>query len=190
MPGAERVREVLSDSYRWRLSAPVLPFSNLPMVPSRTGFRAAGVLARSMLPVSGGQTIMTPANILVVDDDADFRWLLLKLLEANPRVRVAGEAGDGEAAVDLVRQEAPNIVLIDLTMPRRDGLEATRRIKRAAPETKVVVLSALPDEPYRRMARASGPDAFLNKRDAVTARTDTHFSAGGTHGRGRQTPRP
>jgi hypothetical protein len=45
------------------------------------------------------------ANILVVDDDADFRWLLLTLLEADPRLRVTGEAGDGEAAVDLVRQK-------------------------------------------------------------------------------------
>jgi DNA-binding NarL/FixJ family response regulator len=112
---------------------------------------------------------MTPLNILVVDDDADFRWLLLTLLEADPGVRVAGEAADGEAAVDLVRQEAPSIVLMDLMMPRRDGLEATRQIKRAAPETKVVVLSALPDEPYRRMALESGADVFLSKLDTGTA---------------------
>jgi DNA-binding NarL/FixJ family response regulator len=51
---------------------------------------------------------MTPVSILIVDDDADFRWLLHPLLEADPRVRVAGEAGDGEAAVDLVHQEAPS----------------------------------------------------------------------------------
>jgi DNA-binding NarL/FixJ family response regulator len=58
---------------------------------------------------------------------------------------------------------------MDLMMLRCDGLEATRQIKRAAPETKVVVLSALPDEPYRRMAIDSGADVFLNKRDTVTA---------------------
>ena len=68
-----------------------------------------------------------PASVLVVDDDADFRWLLIALLEADPRVYIAGEAGDGEAAVDRVRQEAPRIVLMDLMMPRRDGLEATGR---------------------------------------------------------------
>jgi CheY-like chemotaxis protein len=59
---------------------------------------------------------MTPARILIVDDDADFRWLLLTLLEADSRVRVAGEAGE--------------------VMLRSDGLEATRRIKQAAPERR------------------------------------------------------
>jgi DNA-binding NarL/FixJ family response regulator len=110
---------------------------------------------------------MTPASILIVDDDADFRWLLLTLLEADPRVRVAGEAGDGEAAIDFVRQEAPRIVLLDLMMPRSDGLEATRRIKQMAPGTKVVVLSALTDGP--RMAQDSGADVFINKLETVTA---------------------
>src|SRR6266481_2422232 len=112
---------------------------------------------------------MMAANILVVDDDADFRWLLLTLLEADPRVRVTGEAGDGVAAVDLVRKTAPSLVVMDLIMPHRDGLEATRQIKREAPDTKVVVLSARADESFRRMAHDCGADAFLNKRDTVTA---------------------
>jgi DNA-binding NarL/FixJ family response regulator len=105
-----------------------------------------------------------PASVLVVDDDADFRWLLITLLEADPCVHIAGEAADGETSVDRVRQEAPRIVLMDLMMPRRDGLEATRQIKREAPETTVIVLSALPGEPYRSMARDSGADVFLNKQ--------------------------
>ena len=112
---------------------------------------------------------MTPAQVLVVEDDADFRWLLTAILHTDPDVRVAGEAGDGEAAVALVRQDAPSIVLMDLMMPLMDGLEATRRIKQVAPATKVVVLSALPDEPYRRLAHDSGADVFLSKRDAATA---------------------
>jgi DNA-binding NarL/FixJ family response regulator len=112
---------------------------------------------------------MTPAHVLVVEDDPDFRWLLITLLHTDPCVCVAGEAADGEAAVTRVLQDGPSIVLMDLMMPRIDGLEATRRIKQLAPATKVVVLSALPDEPYRRLAHDSGADVFLNKRDTATA---------------------
>ena len=112
---------------------------------------------------------VSSAHVLLVEDDVDFRWLLGTLLDAEPGVCVTGEAGDGEAAVALVLQDTPSIVLMDLMMPHMDGLEATRRIKRAAPATKVVILSALPDEPYRRLAHDSGADVFLNKRDTVTA---------------------
>lgn len=66
-----------------------------------------------------------------------------------------------------MRQEAPRIVLLDLMMPRSDGLEATRRIKQIAPGTKVVVLSALTDGP--RMAQDSGADVFITKLETVTA---------------------
>lgn len=111
---------------------------------------------------------MTPAKVVVVDDDADFRELLVKLLQADPRLYVSGQASDGEAAVDLVRRESPRIVLMDLMMPLVDGLEATRRIKRVAPGTKVAVLSSVADERYRRLAYDSGADVFLNKRDTVT----------------------
>jgi DNA-binding NarL/FixJ family response regulator len=112
---------------------------------------------------------MTPAKIVVVDDDEDFRQLLVSLLQADPLLLVSGQASDGEEALDLVLQESPLIVLMDLMMPRVDGFEATRRIKRVAPGTKVAVLSSVADEWYRRLAYESGADVFLNKRDTVTA---------------------
>jgi len=132
---------------------------------------AAGPLAPRMQ--HWADLAMTPAKVLVIDDDADFRQLLVTLLQADPRVYVSGQAGDGEAALDLVRRETPRIVLMDLMMPRVDGLEATRRIKRVAPETKVVVLSSIADERYRRLAFDSGADVFLNKRDTLIALTPT-----------------
>jgi DNA-binding NarL/FixJ family response regulator len=112
---------------------------------------------------------MRPANILVVDDDADFRHLVIALLGIDRDLRVCGEASDGAAALELVRREPPRVVLMDLMMPHIDGLEATRRIKRMAPGTKVAVLSSATDERYRRLAYESGADLFLNKRDTGAA---------------------
>ena len=111
---------------------------------------------------------MTPARIVVVDDDADFRQLLVTLVQLDPRLCVSGQAGDGETALELVRQEAPSIVLMDLMMPRLDGLEATRRIKRVVPGIKVILLSSVADPQYRRLAYDSGADVFVDKRDMAT----------------------
>jgi DNA-binding NarL/FixJ family response regulator len=111
---------------------------------------------------------MRPAKIVVVDDDADFRQLLVTLVQLDPRLRVAGQAGDGEAALEIVRREAPTIVLMDLMMPGLDGLEATRHIKRVLPEIKVIMLSSVADQQHRRLAHDSGADVFVDKRDMVT----------------------
>jgi DNA-binding NarL/FixJ family response regulator len=111
---------------------------------------------------------MPIAKIVVVDDDADFRQLLVTLVQLDPRLRVSGQASDGETALELVRREAPSLVLMDLMMPRLDGLEATRRIKRVVPDIKVIILSSVADPQHRRLAYDSGADVFVDKRDMVT----------------------
>ena len=87
----------------------------------------------------------------------------------TPHVALVGEAPDGEAAISLVRQERPDVVVIDVMMPRLDGLEATCQIKREYPATKVLVLTSLTDDATRREAFEKGADAFLNKREIATA---------------------
>ena len=72
-------------------------------------------------------------------------------------------------ALSLVRQERPDVVVMDVMMPRLDGLEAIRRIKREWPDTKVLVLTHLTDDDTRREAFEKGADAFLNKRDMASA---------------------
>jgi DNA-binding NarL/FixJ family response regulator len=104
-------------------------------------------------------------TVLVVDDDEDIRWLLAATLSGNPGVTVVGSAGDGEGAVAFVRRERPEVVLMDLLMPRLDGLEATRRIKREFPSTRVIVLTVLAEEAYRVAASITGADRFLNKAE-------------------------
>jgi CheY-like chemotaxis protein len=110
---------------------------------------------------------VTP-RVLVVDDDWEIRWLVTFVLQRDPHVALVGEATDGEAAVSLVRQERPDVVVMDVMMPQVDGLEATRRIKREWPDTKVLVLTSLTDDATRREAFEKGADAFLDKRDIAS----------------------
>jgi DNA-binding NarL/FixJ family response regulator len=111
---------------------------------------------------------MTP-KVLIVDDEVDVCWLVAFVLRQDPNLAVAGEAIDGEMALSLVRQERPDVVLMDVMLPRLDGLEATRRIKREWPDTKVLVLTNLTDDDVtRREAFETGADAFLSKRDIAS----------------------
>lgn len=105
-----------------------------------------------------------PVTILIVDDDQGFREMVKRLLEREPEVSVVGEAGDGEEAVHRARELRPDVILMDIAMPRVDGLEATRRIKAERPETKVLILTIHNEEAYRRAAQASGADVFLPKK--------------------------
>lgn len=110
-----------------------------------------------------------PAKVLVVDDQEDFRSILTMILRTDPRIGSILEAEDGLAALDLVQREQPHLVVIDVMMPRLDGLEATKRIKRSWPSTKVIVASSVADAGFQRAAHLSGADAFLDKREITTA---------------------
>jgi len=106
-----------------------------------------------------------PIRVVVVDDDPDFVWLTRVSLQLERDIAVVGEAEEGETAVALALREKPDVVVMDLMMPRINGFEATKRIKRAQPTVKVLVVSSLSVENAHR----SGADGFLSKRDVVTA---------------------
>jgi DNA-binding NarL/FixJ family response regulator len=108
-------------------------------------------------------------RVLIVDDEVDSCWLVAFVLRRDPNLALAGEATDGEMAVSLVRQERPDVVVMDVMMPRLGGLEAIRQIKREWPDTKVLVLTHLTGDATRREAFEQGADAFLNKRDMASA---------------------
>jgi DNA-binding NarL/FixJ family response regulator len=86
------------------------------------------------------------------------------MLEEASEAAIVGEAPDGEAAIEAVPKVRPDIVLMDLAMPRMNGLEATRRLKLALPDLRVVILTVHDDETYQRTALAAGADAFLPKK--------------------------
>ena len=82
-----------------------------------------------------------PLRVLLVDDHPIVRDGLRWLLDSAGGLKVVGEAGDGETAVRLAADLRPDVVLMDLAMPGLDGVEATRRVKAASPETAVLVLT-------------------------------------------------
>jgi DNA-binding NarL/FixJ family response regulator len=108
-----------------------------------------------------------PVRILIADDYATFREFLKSLVAKMPETCIAGEAADGKEAAQLVGRLKPDLVLMDIEMPRMDGLEATRQIKAGSTPTKVVLLSALADEEQSEDAAECGADRFLEKGTSV-----------------------
>jgi two-component system invasion response regulator UvrY len=107
-------------------------------------------------------------RVLIADDDVEARNLIGFILSHDPGVLLVGEAVDGDSAIILVRQAQPDLVVMDVMMPGIGGLEATRRIKREWPDTRVLVLTNLTDVETRRSAFLNGADSFLTKRDLAT----------------------
>jgi DNA-binding NarL/FixJ family response regulator len=102
-------------------------------------------------------------RVLVVDDHPAFRRALTSALRLVKDVEVAGEAGGGIAAAEQVEVLEPDLVLMDLSMPDLNGIEAMRRIHRKQPQIPVVILTAHADAGVEREARAAGASGFLAK---------------------------
>ncbi|MEW2403584.1 response regulator transcription factor [Streptomyces sp. NPDC046862] len=104
-----------------------------------------------------------PARVLVVDDQTVVREGIVMLLGLLPGIEVVGAAGDGYEAVERVAELAPDVVLMDLRMPRCDGVEATRRIRAGYPATQVVVLTTYADDDSLFPALKAGARGYLTK---------------------------
>jgi DNA-binding NarL/FixJ family response regulator len=102
-------------------------------------------------------------RVLVVDDHPAFRRALTSALRMVDDIEVAGEAGGGVAACDQAEALAPDIVLMDLSMPDLSGIDAMKKIHETRPELPVVILTAHADEGVEREAREAGAIAFLAK---------------------------
>ncbi|MFJ9587907.1 response regulator [Streptomyces acidicola] len=107
-------------------------------------------------------------RVLIVDDEWMVRSMLRTIMESADDITVIGEAADGAEAVSLARSERPDVVLMDIRMPRADGLTATQRLRKLATPPKVVVLTTFDLDEYVHTALRSGAVGFLLK-DATAA---------------------
>jgi two-component system invasion response regulator UvrY len=112
--------------------------------------------------------VPAPIRILVVDDSRPFRGLLHRLLNSFSGLIVVGEAEDGQSAIEMASRLGPQVVTMDMQMPRLGGVEATRRIKKALPEVHVIGLSLHDDMMTRAAMEMVGASAFISKEFAHT----------------------
>jgi DNA-binding NarL/FixJ family response regulator len=121
-----------------------------------------------------------PIHVMVVDDQALVREGLMTLLEAAAGITPVAAAADGEEAVRLAARHRPDVVLMDLRMPVLDGVEATRQIRAALPETEIVVLTTHADEASILDALRAGARGYLTK-DAGIAEISRAVHAAAAH---------
>ncbi|GIH90277.1 response regulator [Planobispora siamensis] len=102
-------------------------------------------------------------RVLLADDETMIRAGVRAILAADPEIEVVAEAGDGREAIDLTLAHRPDVVLLDIRMPRLDGLAAVAELRRAAPETGVVMLTTFGEDEYIARALGEGASGFLLK---------------------------
>ena len=128
----------------------------------------------------GGETVNT-IRVLLVDDQPVIRQGLRLRMATEADIAVIGEAGDGDAALDLAAALAPDVIVMDIAMPGIDGIETTRHIRAAVPGSTVVILSLSDDDATRARAAEAGAAAFVAKHEADGLLLATIRRLGTTH---------
>jgi two-component system, NarL family, response regulator DegU len=111
---------------------------------------------------------MYKLKVLLADDHDSFRRILVAFLRTQKGIEVVGEANDGQDAIDQVERFHPDLVLMDIHMPKQNGIEATKTIKNRWPDTKVFILSMDPSEFYRKNTQDFA-DGFIAKSSIKNA---------------------
>ncbi len=139
----------------------------MPLTRVKTGEAEDFVLpAESIIPTPAGFAVSPgegDIRVLFADDHQVMRQGLIELLTGQPNIEVIGEAASGREALELTRQLKPDVVLMDVSMPEMDGIEATRRIKEELPEVRVIGLTMFDGEQMARRMLNAGVEAFVSK---------------------------
>jgi DNA-binding NarL/FixJ family response regulator len=113
-------------------------------------------------------TKLTPYTVVLADDHEMFRGGIKKIISEIDDLEVIGEAKDGIELLELLKKNPPQLIVLDISMPRLRGLEAAREIKRLLPQVKILFLTMHKKEEFIRESLESGADGFLLKESAVS----------------------
>jgi len=147
---------------------------------TETGREAPGAAADragSAEPAARGKRRLI--RVLLVDDHQVIRQGLARLLQGQPGLQVAGEAGDGQEAIEMERRTRPDVILMDVSMPGLNGIEATRAILKQNPAARVIGLSMHDDVDMAATLIAAGAVAYLNKSGPAEKLVDAIRAAAG-----------
>jgi DNA-binding NarL/FixJ family response regulator len=106
-------------------------------------------------------------SVYLCDDVPELRELMKIVLEEDPELSVVGQSGDAITGIEEIAELQPNVVLLDLSMPGMDGLEALPLIRRAAPDTAVIVFSGFTEERMATLALDRGADRYIEKGEPL-----------------------
>ena len=112
---------------------------------------------------------MVSYTIVLADDHILVRQGIKKIIQEDPGMRVVGEAADGIELLEILEKITPNLVILDISMPRLKGLAAAEKIRNLYPDIKVLILSMHRNKEYLRQALAAGVHGYLLKEDADVA---------------------
>lgn len=102
-------------------------------------------------------------RVVLADDHAVVRKGIREFLEEDETIHVVAEANDGEQAIELVAREKPDVAVFDIQMPKLNGMDAARRVKKEFPQTRVLMLTAYDDDPYIFASLQAGANGYLLK---------------------------
>lgn len=114
-----------------------------------------------------------PVRVVLADDTAAYRRFLRLILEQDGRFEIVGEAANGVEAIDMCREEQPDVIILDLAMPVLDGLQAIPELRAQVPTTEIVVLSGFARGRLDAQALESGARAYVEKGEAFETLVET-----------------